>query len=417
MYVSSKGPALDPARALEIMFTRAPRRQFQSLCADVSHRRTEKSVLTIFQRPCRLQSTGTENSTSGTESSSSASENPPTPQDSIFSKTQSPWDHVFKNVPSTPQLLPATLRNPLGGKRPRKQTMTAREISAFEDMFNMIFDAVAEQKIGDSLSSDKPDVGIGKRGGIGDLIGKLRRHSKKMKWTTEEDELLDRKKEEMDLCDTDQQLLDWAMREVFGESEKYEQEAKKAMETVSQEEGNSKLPMHQSPTYPHLLALLMKTFRDKYRDPHLALSIFDHARHLSIASYVFGCSTGVYNELIETRWRCFRDLKGVHDTLEEMSVNGVDFDTNTRKLAERVRREVGERNLWIEEVEVGGNEAWNMLNKIENIVAQSVLKPEHKTKVDEPKSPKWDDWKSQRDDAEDEWEFDLWEKSTPKSRR
>ncbi|KAF9268779.1 hypothetical protein L218DRAFT_954217 [Marasmius fiardii PR-910] len=393
------------------MFPRPPRRQLQRLCANVSHYRSDNFVLTTFQRPCRSQSNGTGHSPPVAEFSSSTSQNSSPPQDSIFSKTQSPWDHVFENVPTTPQLLPATLRNPLSKKRPRKQTMTAREINAFEDMFNMIFDAVAEQKVGSGLSVDKPDVGIGeKRGGIGDLIGKLRRHSKKMKWTTEEDELLDRKKEEMELCDTDQQLLDWAMREVFGETGQAS-----ASEEVS-EENHSRLPMLHSPTYPHILALLMKTFRDKYRDPHLALSIFDHAHHLSIASYVFGCSTAVYNELIETRWRCFRDLKGVHDALEEMSVNGVDFDNSTRKIVERVRREVGERNLWIEEDEVGGNEVWNMLNKIESLAAQSLVRTE-RAKVDESKSPKWDDWKAQSAETDDDWEFDLWEKPKPKFRR
>ncbi|KAL0579752.1 hypothetical protein V5O48_002246 [Marasmius crinis-equi] len=286
--------------------------------------------------------------------------------------------------------------------------MTAREISAFDDMFNMIFDAVAEQKLG---TGDKKNlnVGIGGRGGLGDIYGKLRRHSKRVKWTTEEEELLDQKKEEMDLCDTDQQLLDWAMREVFGESEKLEEQSRKALE-----EGvpAKKAPMLQSPTYPHILALLMKTFRDKYRDPHLALSIFNHARNLSIASYVFGCSTNVYNELIETRWTCFRDLKGVHDALEEMSVNGVDIDNTTRNMVEKVRREVGERNLWVEEDEGGENEVWNMLNKIEKLVNKPIRKSKSKRGAEpqNTKAHRWNDWKREEEEGDDGWEFDAWQK-------
>jgi hypothetical protein len=62
----------------------------------------------------------------------------------------------------------------------------------------------------------------------------------------------------------------------------------------------------------------MRTFRDHYKDPNLALFIFNHTKKLSIFSYVFGCSTEVYNELIKTRWDCFRDLEGVYNAVEEM---------------------------------------------------------------------------------------------------
>ncbi|KAL0072769.1 hypothetical protein AAF712_000532 [Marasmius tenuissimus] len=361
----------------------------------VSQHHAELGLAGSFQRPCRRFFVDT------------PKKQPSTSQDSIFSDTQSPWDHVFENVPPPSKLLPSTLRTPLSTKRPRRQKMTAREISAFDDMFNMIFDAVAEQKMGHGDKANL-NVGIGGRGGLGDIFGKLRRHSKRVKWTTEEDELLDRKKEEMDLCDTDQQLLDWAMREVFGESEKMEETSRKAVE-----EGvlPKKAPTVQSPTYPHLLALLMKTFRDKYRDPHLALSIFNHARNLSIASYVFGCSTDVYNELIDTRWNCFRDLKGVYDALEEMSVNGVDFDDHTRSIVEKVRREVGERNLWIEEEDAGGNEAWSMLNKIEGLVNKAARKSRKaRVKAEGSKPQRYNEWKAQDQKRDDDWEFDSWEK-------
>jgi len=297
--------------------------------------------------------------------------------------------------------------------------MTAREISAFDEMFNMIFNAVSEQKVtSDSRTNGRrvaSDIGIG-RGDMNDLFGKLRRHSKKVKWTTEADDLLDRQKEEMDLCDTDQQLLEWAMREVFGESQKYEAASRKAVaETL--ESGTQELPMLQPPTYPHLVALLIRAFRDKYLDPHLALSMFDHARHLSIASYVFGCSTQAYNELIETRWTCFRDLKGVRDALEEMKVNGVDVDSRTRRLVDAIRRQVGERNLWVEENGVGSGEVWNMLTKIEELVLTPVAK--QTKELPDPSSSrmlKWDDWKSMplEKESNDGWEFDQWDK--PKRR-
>ncbi|KAF8230202.1 hypothetical protein L208DRAFT_134420 [Tricholoma matsutake] len=341
---------------------------------------------------------------------------PSSDSNSIFSSAESAWDHVFTDIDEMPPL-PSTMRNHLRSSpsRPRRpQAMTAREINAFDEMFNMIFDAVAEEKTASNSGAiDDSNIGVG-RGGISDLFGKLRRHSKKLKWTTESDELLDRKKEAMDMCESDQQLLEWALLHVFQESERYEKAARQAISEAAKSGAPQELPMLQPPTYPHLVALLMRAFRDKYNDPNLALAIFDHARHLSIASYVFGCSTHAYNELIETRWKCFHDVKGVHDALEEMAVNGVDVDSRTRKLAETVRREIGQRNLWTEESELGSGEVWNMLARIDKLLA----KPASFKKANYPrKSIRWDEWKALplADNADDNWGFDQWKK--PKRRK
>ncbi|OAX38089.1 hypothetical protein K503DRAFT_718720 [Rhizopogon vinicolor AM-OR11-026] len=374
-----------------------------------------------------------------------------------------------------PPLLPSAARNPLraggggtdatGRTRARRQAMTAREISAFDEMFNMIFNAVSEQKNPSAkLSSDDPLSVLG--GGIGrkpfgqapvsDLFGKLRRHSKRLKWTTAADEELDKKKEEMELCDTDQQLLEWAMREVFGQSQQYEERARNAISKAeeqsaptstaastsssistfssaststsnsipSQPPQPSTLPELQPPTYPFLIAHLMRSFRDKYRDPHLALSIFDYARHLSIPSYVFGCTTPAYNELIETRWSSFRDLKGVHDALLEMRVNGIEPDGRTKKLVERLRREVGARTVWEEESVVGSGEVWGMLERIEGLAVKEQRRKMGKGKesgkgkaAGRQRVPALDAWKGDvlKGDAEDGYEFGNWS-SQPKSR-
>lgn len=319
--------------------------------------------------------------------------------------------------------------------------MTAREISAFDDMFNMIFNAVTEQKFrttgpgvgaaagrADPLSS--AGIGRGPEGShpMGDLFGKLRRHSKKFTWSAEADEVLDRKKEEMELCDTDQQLLEWAMREVFEDSQRHEATARRAIQEAAAGVELDKLPTLQSPAYPHLLALLIRTFREKYHDPHLALSVFDHARHLSIASYVFGCTTPAYNELIETRWTCFRDLRGVLDALEEMRVNGVEPDSRTAKLVEALRREVGERNLWQEESDMDSGEVFEMLSKIEELAAKDkprkrgapALGPPGKTAKPKRWTATSEQWKMrgalEEGNPNDDWEFGRWE-PTPRPER
>ncbi|KAH9920689.1 uncharacterized protein B0H18DRAFT_1023351 [Fomitopsis serialis] len=350
---------------------------------------------------------------------------------SIFSESESPWDKVFENIEEdSPVLHPGSARrpqtsSPLPARSPRKQAMTAREVNAFDQMFNMIFDAVSKPPSKDSKRPDvsarsSTSVGIGRARSqqMSDLFGKLRRQSKHLRWTSEADEELDKKKEAMELCDTDQQLLEWAMREVFDESTRCEENARKASEDPS----TSKRPAQlQPPWYPQTIALLMQTFREKYDDPHLALSIFDHARHLSVVSFVFGCTTPVYNELIETRWRCFRDLRGACEALEEMRVNGVEVDGRTLTLAEKIRREVGERNMWHEESTIGSGEVWDMVARIEQLVSQPTgprrIEKQRKSRTWSPThSKKWSSanevWKGtalEEGESSDGWKFDNWE--------
>ncbi|GAW05534.1 protein [Lentinula edodes] len=335
---------------------------------------------------------------------------------SIFKMEGDTWDHVFKGIKNMPPLTSSALRNPASQtpRRVRRQAMSATELSAFDDMFTMIFDAVSEQKSSEMRTSGTQGK-TSDPGGLNDLFGKLRKHSKRMRWTTEEEELLDRKKEAMDLCDTDQELLEWAIREVFDESQKFEAASREALQKVTSSPNKTSaaenLPILQSPIYPHIIAHLMRTFRDKYHDPHLALSIFDHARNLSIPSYVFGCTTPAYNELIETKWTHFHDLKGVHDALQEMVINGVDVNDNTRKIVDGVRRQVGERNLWIEDDYFGEGELWDVLKSIESLVR----KPE----ADSDRSKRWNDWKTSTK-ADKDWAFNQWDTasdSTSNSKR
>lgn len=293
--------------------------------------------------------------------------------------------------------------------------MTARETAIFEEMYDMIFDSFDGDNAPAPGTKTVKTVGIGRASSPeNDLFGKLHRQSKGFKRVSKVDEELDKKREAMDLCKTDQQLLEWAMTEVFDESRRYEANARRALEEPASAQGPIQL---QSPSYPHVLALLIRTFRDKYADPHLALSIFDHARHLSIPSYVLGCTTPAYNELIETRWRCFRDLRGVCDALDEMRANGVKMDNATRHLAEVIRREVGERNLWQEESQMGSGEVWNMVARIEQLTARSPPKrPKQQSGGAPLKRRVWtsdqETWKRdalQGDDKSDGWDFGRWD--------
>ncbi|KIP02876.1 hypothetical protein PHLGIDRAFT_111531 [Phlebiopsis gigantea 11061_1 CR5-6] len=346
----------------------------------------------------------------------------PISQKPIWDSEESGWDYVFKDIDTSPSRLLASSSQQRPSKRPdRAYTMTAREVNVFDEMFDTIFnsyvDATDPRRIGDRRAT----AGVGKIHSkpINDIATTMRQRFKDVRWTTDLAIHLDRKREEMEHCDTDQQLLDWAMREVFRESERYEEEARK----VSQgEPAHDEIPHLQPPWYPHIIAELMKSFRERYGDPYLALSIFDHARHLSIASYVFGCSTFAYNELIATRWQCFRDVRGVCDALEEMRANGIDMDNRTKALAEIVRAEVGERNVWEEESSLSGEEVRSIVGRIEQLIAKPP-NPRTRHTVSGRREKKWsassETWKQDAIQTEpgDDWEFGKWDDLPQKNTR
>jgi Mtf2 family len=287
--------------------------------------------------------------------------------------------------------------------------MTAREISAFDKMFDMIFTAVSDKRresfttaavqvqstsrqpqsehhgepepslsaetethLGsrsESVTSASTQVGLPSPGEVFDLFGKLRRQSNRVRQTSATAERLDRQKEEVELCETDQQLLEWTVREVFHEDHTPEPALSSSPPPSSSSPNSEEIARYlANPTYPHLLAHVMHTFRVKYNDPHTALALFAHAKRRSIHSYVFGCTTPAYNELLETRWELDSALKGIEEALVEMRANGVRPDKITRALVERVRREVGEKFLSRKGIEADG-EVWEALERVEALVA------------------------------------------------
>ncbi|KAG8983802.1 hypothetical protein FRB90_005755, partial [Tulasnella sp. 427] len=137
--------------------------------------------------------------------------------------------------------------------------------------------------------------------------------------------LLDEKVAEIEACNNDLELLKWADR-LFSTQREVEVASKAGSKRKSIKKGKGKEATienlnssHDVQTasqgadgldsltrsshlrvYPHLLSLLMRTFRERYADPFISLSLFHHARRLSVFSYVYGCTTPVYNELLDT---------------------------------------------------------------------------------------------------------------------
>ena len=466
------------------------------------------SMLVCRPRPHRLAAlsrfgTSSARSTSTSPNSATTSTSQPAdkPADSIFTAPESPWDHVFSDIEPSPsaQRLRTRLNDnnnvatsPSGRKkghapnsnqslvqrssavRQQRASITAREMSVFDEMFDLIFNAVsardgkaspsspgstssasARMPSSAALPSSAPSVSgqtpsIGRAGTpLNDLFRTLRRQTSRVRWTTAIDEELDRKKETMELFNTDHDLLQWVTKEVFGESQKWDEEAKKAMATsragATTEEGKGKdrsvaatsgspkeRPGNHS-IYPHLIAHAMRIFRTTYFNPSLSLAIFNHAARVSIPSYVFGCTAPAYNELIEAKWEGWGDLEGVCNALEEMRANGVKIDGRTRIVAEKVRRDVGEarpvespsvsslgspedghaglndakdvnplaRRVW---EELGEAEVMRLLHRIERLALRDRSRKSTSTPHDES-------WKSAvLQPAEDDgWSFDGWD--------
>jgi hypothetical protein len=148
---------------------------------------------------------------------------------------------------------------------------------------------------------------------------------------------MDRLKEEMSSLQTDVDLLDWAKRRVFTPqpSQTSTDESGAKVEATATDE-----VVNYPATYPHVLAHLLQVSRNTFQNPHMALSLFHHARTLSLDSYLQGCLTPAYNEALTTRWESFRDIDGVEQGIREMELHGVGWDRGTCNLISQIVEQV-----------------------------------------------------------------------------
>lgn len=156
---------------------------------------------------------------------------------------------------------------------------------------------------------------------------------------------VNRIKETIEGIETDREIIIWAAENVFrpqvvpdvveGENVSVSGTDKHSKNTTS-----TATYLSFPPTYPLVLAHLIATFRDRFKSPSLSLALFSHARSHSVESYISGCSTSVYNEVLRTHWESFRDINSLEDALEEMSVHGVGWDRHTIKLISGIVEEV-----------------------------------------------------------------------------
>lgn len=161
--------------------------------------------------------------------------------------------------------------------------------------------------------------------------------------TRAQEERLDEMKEKMMSFATDVELLAWSMTDVFGFSTSSLFPDPRAAPTPTPESlrrlsdtssVDDLVAGPSSPIYSELLLALFILLRQTHRSPHAALHVFSLAS-LTPHSYVLGCTTAVYNEVLRTRWM-EGDVLSVASGLEEMLAGGVRIDDGTRAIVAAV---------------------------------------------------------------------------------
>ncbi|KAG8936975.1 hypothetical protein FRC02_009112 [Tulasnella sp. 418] len=210
---------------------------------------------------------------------------------------------------------------------------------------------------------------------------------------------VDEKQEEIDHCQNDQELLLWSIGFFQRQSELLKGKGQSSNDpstpsaSAADESSQDELAKERA-LYPHIIPRLMKTFRDRYHDPNLALAIFDFTRNFSIQSFLLGCSTSAYNELLKILWKDFRNLKRIAESLDDMDVNGIVPDADTIRLVEGIIADLSSRGDLSNAAEIG-----RILKRMESMSAQSY--EDRRQKLDRRKGFVLDDW----DDDESSFAF------------
>ncbi|RXW21330.1 hypothetical protein EST38_g4521 [Candolleomyces aberdarensis] len=187
--------------------------------------------------------------------------------------------------------------------------------------------------------------------------------------------VLDELKQTIEDCPTKVELLQWTQSNVFSILDSSETSSSPSSSALTKGDLTT---TQQLRLVQHLIPNLMRNFRQRFSDPHLALFIFKAVRNQSTQSYVYGCSTATYNELIALLWDSFRDLQGIRDALEEMLLNSVDANGQTQNKAERACREAMDDKLWLDRTEEGDEVAMTTLSSISDLLVDLMAAKENK---------------------------------------
>ena len=264
--------------------------------------------------------------------------------------------------------------------------MTMQETATVAKMFNFVFDKNMENSRRDPLANAGLGLGPGQKTKVEQILEDMDRAEMERKERAEKESAFDRLQERIETFQTDIELLQWALTEVLH---------------IDAESGEPTRKTYDY-TYGNSIALLMRAFRDKFRDPHIALSIFHHAKHLAIESFVAGCTSSSYHEYIVTVWTCFRDIKSVYDAVEEMSINGITPNSFTRSYVDSIRREVF-KDTTSEDASVVKFEVMRLVTRIDSLLAKK-----RRSKRSADREPWNEQWKA-NEGVENGYEFGNWD--------
>ncbi|CAE6452586.1 unnamed protein product [Rhizoctonia solani] len=238
----------------------------------------------------------------------------------------------------------------------RKQKSTLMEQRAMDIVFERVFDMDAQSPLQNSLLEKHFMTG---RGPFNNSMA--RRSTQHIRESEDLEKLFDEKVESMTNCKTDQELLQWANTEVFSDSSQASSDLPESPKSAQSK------PIHPG-IYGRIIARLMYEFRETYNNPHLSIAIFDHTRQKSIISFVTGCTAPSYNELMRTYWNSFRDLQMVLNAAEEMRINGVQPNDNTKQLHLKIYEEAAAQSVWFEG---GKEEVMKIVERLGNLVQRA----------------------------------------------
>lgn len=182
------------------------------------------------------------------------------------------------------------------------------------------------------------------------------------------DKLFDEKIESMMNCGSDQELLQWANAEVFSDTSQ-------APGDLPESSKSTRSKAIHPGIHGRVIAHLMREFRETYNNPHLSIAVFDYTRQRSIISFVTGCTTPSYTELMRTYWNSFRDLQMVLNTAEEMRVNGVQPGDRTKQLYLKISEQAALQSVWFEG---GKDEVTKIVEQLGNLMQRQ---PNHTKSV------------------------------------
>lgn len=257
------------------------------------------------------------------------------PQDAyatLFSSIPNPTYSTRPPPPAAPS--PATAgptlmqRATTKPRRAQPQKLTETEAEAFADLMSTFLPRSPTTIEGESRNFDIPGLETIQTALRRKVISRETNYRRKhqMELDRGQENEFDRMKEIMHSLKTDRDLLEWSFREIFG----FEFNGL----FVNPSAIFKRTDLTKSAIYPSLLLELFVLLRDTHRSPHSALHIF-HLASQTPTSYVLGCTTALYNEVLRTRWM-EGDVESVALGIAEMRSGGIRIDDGTRLIVAAV---------------------------------------------------------------------------------